>query len=85
MAKSSAQHHYVPRFYLNNFASKANRINVYNLEGEFAKEDISLRKQCRKPNYYKGQSIEAALGHMEDEAAKAFRILMEHPTSKRVC
>ena len=81
MAKSSAQHHYVPRFYLNLFASKAKRINVYNLEGDFAKEDIGLRKQCRRPNYYKDPSIEAALGDMECEAAEAFRVLMEIPTS----
>ena len=82
MAKSSALHHYVPRFYLNLFASKPKRINIYNLENEFAKEDIGLRKQCRRPNYYKDPSIEAALGGMEGEAAEAFRMLMENPSLK---
>ena len=82
MDKSSAQHHYVPRFYLSQFASKARRINIYNLEGKFVKEDISLREQCRRPNYYKDPSIEAALGRMEEEAAKALRILMKDPTPR---
>ena len=82
MDKSSAQHHYVPRFYLSQFASKARRINIYNLEGKFVKEDISLREQCRRPNYYKDPSIEAALGRMEEEAAKALRILMKNPTPR---
>ena len=82
MVKSSAQHHYVPRFYLNRFASKAKRINIYNLGGEFFKEDISLREQCRRPNYYLDSNIEKALSLMEEEAAKAFRDITEQQTSK---
>ena len=52
---------------------------MYNLEGEFFKEDISLREQCRRPNYYKDPSIEAALSSMEEAAAKELKILMKNP------
>ena len=59
MDKSSAQHHYVPRFCLSQFASKAKRINIYNLEGKFVKEDINLREQCRRPTGNDIDSINA--------------------------
>ena len=53
-----------------------------NLEGGFFKEDISLRQQCRRPNYYKDPSIESALGLVEEAAAKALKALTKDPTPR---
>ena len=66
---ATRQHHYVPRFYLARFASKPKRINVYNLRRTLAKEDVSLREQCKKPNFYGDHDTEKALSILESSAA----------------
>ena len=71
----SRQHHYVPKFYLKRFSKDTKRINIYNIRRKLAKENVSLRQQCSKPNYYKDQNIENALSRMEAEAALA----LQHP------
>ena len=66
---ATRQHHYVPRFYLARFASKPKRINVYNLRRNLAKEDVSLKGQCKKPNFYGDSDTEKALSILEARAA----------------
>ena len=66
---ATRQHHYVPRFYLARFASKPKRINVYNLRRTLAKEDVSLKGQCKRPNFYGDSDTEKALSILEAKAA----------------
>ena len=66
---ATRQHHYVPRFYLSRFASKPKRINVYNLRRTLAKEDVSLKGQCKRPNFYGDSDTEKALSILEAKAA----------------
>lgn len=66
---AARQHHYVPRFYLTRFASKPKRISVYNLRRNLAKEDVSLKGQCKKPNFYGDSDTEKALAILEARAA----------------
>ena len=66
---ATRQHHYVPRFYLARFSRKPKRINVYNLRRNLAKEDVSLRGQCKKPNFYGDSDTENALSILEATAA----------------
>ena len=73
------QHHYVPKSYLRRFASKPKRINIFNLQRRIAREDVSIKDQCRKRNYYGDQGIEDALGDLETEAAKAIKSLIIDP------
>ncbi len=73
------QHHYVPQSYLKRFASKPKRINLFNLHRRIAKEDVSIKDQCRKPNYYGDQSNEDALTVMETAAGRAINHLISHP------
>ena len=76
---ATRQHHYVPRFYLSRFASKPKRINLYNLQRNLAKEDVSLKDQCKKPNFYGDADIERALSALEDKAAKCIEQLINNP------
>ena len=73
------QHHYVPASYLRRFASKLKRINIFNLNRRIPREDVSIKDQCRKPNYYGDQSIEDALRDLETEAGSAINHLISHP------
>ena len=73
------QHHYVPKSYLKRFASKPKRINLFNLSRQIAREDISIKDQCRKPNYYGDQSNEDALTDMETAAGRAINHLISRP------
>ena len=75
----STKHHYVPRSYLSRFASKPDRINLFNLHRRITREDVSIKDQCRKPNYYGDQSNEDALTEMETAAGKAINHLISHP------
>ena len=73
------QHHYVPRFYLKRFASKPKRINMFNLQRKIPRQDVSIKDQCRKPNYYGDQTNEDALRDLETEAGKATIRLISDP------
>ena len=75
------QHHYVPRFYLTRFASKPKRINVYNLHHNLAKEDVSLRDQCKKPNLYGDSETEKSLAALEAKAAMCIDREMKQPSN----
>lgn len=51
-------HHYVPQFYLRFFSSDRNlvkkprRIHMFNIKDNFVKENISIKEQCYKRNFY---------------------------------
>lgn len=79
---ATRQHHYVPRFYLSQFASKPKRINLYNLQRKVAKQDVSLKDQCKKPNFYGEADVEQALSLLEAKAAKCIDRLVNNPSTK---
>ena len=47
-----SRHHFVPKFYLKNFASQPKRINIFNLKTGQAVRDGDLRHQCYRPHFY---------------------------------
>lgn len=75
---ATTQHHYVPRFYLGRFSSKPRRINLYNLKSDFAKEDVSLKDQCKRPNFYIDADIERWLSILEARAAECIKRLTDN-------
>ena len=80
MAKK--RHHYVPQFYLRRFASRPKRINVFNLGRGLPIEDVSLKDQCKRPNFYGTQDAERALSVLEGNSARFLLKLTEQPTHK---
>lgn len=64
------KHHYVPRFYLKQFSSKPNRINIYNIKQKIFIEDAGLKNQCYKNRFYGADNeLEYLLvGHVPSEA-----------------
>ena len=75
---ATIQHHYVPRFYLSRFSSKPRRINLYNLQRDLAKEDVSLKHQCKRRNFYTDADIERSLSVLEAKAADYIKRLTEN-------
>lgn len=76
MAKS--RHHFVPRFYLKNFASLPRRINVYNLKTGQAIRDGDLRHQCHRPHFYgETDEVEDSLSVIEGVVATKIRRIIE--------
>ena len=76
LSKQYFKQHYVPQFYLRNFASGDKRIHGYNLEKSLLFMDASLRDQCCKRNFYGSNELESALGHLESKAALALRLIL---------
>ncbi len=65
------KHHYVPRFYLKQFSSKPNRINIYNIKQKLFIEDAGLKNQCYKNRFYGADDeLENLLGDVEAENSK---------------
>lgn len=75
---ATTQHHYVPRFYLGRFSSKPRRINLYNLQRDLAKEDVSLKHQCKRRNFYADADIERWLSVLEAKAADCIKRLTDN-------
>ena len=76
LSKRYFKHHYVPQFYLRNFASGDKRIHGYNLERSLLFMHASLRDQCCKRNFYGSNELETALGQLETKAALALRPIL---------
>lgn len=80
---SNKDHHFVPQFYLRNFASdeKQKQICLFNIERGILMSAVSLRDQCAKHRYYGSQELEHALGKFESRWGLLFkRIIQEEKT-----
>ena len=64
------RNHFVPKFYLNLFASAERRIHLYNLARSKAFQNASIRNQCYRRNFYgKDDDIENYFSKIEDATA----------------
>lgn len=62
--------HFVPRFYLKAFQSKPRRIHLYNLKRALSVENVSLKNQCYKRDFYGSDGeTEEYLASLERELA----------------
>lgn len=60
------KHHYVPRFYLNRFASSPRQINIFHLGEMFSKRSVGLKDQCQSHKFYgKTDELEDILAKLE--------------------
>ncbi len=73
---SKNKHHYVPRFYLKNFASQPRRIHIFHIEKQLAIRSGSLRDQCYKHKLYgRTDDVEDSLSPMEGDIASVIRAI----------
>ena len=80
---TNRKHHYVPRFYLRNFAvTGGRRIHLFNIPSSRNVLNASLRNQCYSSRFYGDDpSIEHALAGIEGAAATVIRDIL---TTKRL-
>jgi hypothetical protein len=72
------KHHYVPQFYLRNFASSPKRINLYNLRTEFSFPDAGIKEQCYRPKLYgETDQVEDFLSKIEADASPILTSIVE--------
>jgi hypothetical protein len=72
------KHHYVPQFYLRNFASSPKRINLYNLRTEFSFPDAGIKDQCYRPKLYgETDQVEDFLSKIEADASPILTSIVE--------
>lgn len=75
---SQQKHHYVPHFYLKQFASAPKCINILNLKDLKSYRNGSLKNQCyRKHLYGLDDSIEKSLAQLEGVAAPAIASIIQ--------
>lgn len=73
------RHHYVPRFYLNAFASAPKRIHLLNIRREQCLPDVSLRDQCYSHRLYgQDDELEDAFAVLETAASPLFRNILRN-------
>lgn len=73
-------HHYVPQFYLRNFASDGERRTVsrYLLSERKSEPSVYIRSQCSEEFFYgNSPTIEKALGDLESRASVVIRKLLD--------
>ena len=74
---SKNKHHYVPRFYLKNFASEPKQIHIFHIEKQLAIRSGSLRDQCYKHKMYgKSDELEDILSKMEGKIAPVIHSIL---------
>jgi hypothetical protein len=82
MVANRAQH-FVPQFLLRNFAAdlEKRQICIFNIKRGKVIERASLRDQCRR-NYFYGRDLtkEHALGQLEAEMDRVFKLLLSGPS-----
>jgi hypothetical protein len=73
------RHHFVPQFYLRNFAvdAKARQIGLYNLPGDRFVRSTSIRDQAQRKKLYGTQGGEQALCDLEGAAAAVLRRVIQ--------
>ncbi len=72
--------HFVPQFYLKNFASNANgkTINIFNMGAEKLITDGGVKQQASKDYFYgKDKMIEDGLGELETKSSLVFRKIIK--------
>ena len=72
------KHHYVPKFYLKEFANDRGKFVIYNLKDEKCIEAVPYKDQCYKSYFYGKDGIwEDQLGEMETKWAVVFKKIKE--------
>lgn len=75
---SQKKHHYVPHFYLKQFASIPRRINILNLKDLKSYQNGTLKDQCyRKHLYGLDDSLEKLLADLEGVAAPTISAIIQ--------
>lgn len=69
MAEYKKQH-YVPQFYLRNFASDRSRVSLYNITNGRFVENANIRTQCYEDYFYGTTGMENLLSQIEGMAAR---------------
>ena len=78
MADKKRQH-YVPRFYMREFADSNKKFSVLNLKTGERIEKVSYSSQCYKDYYYRSDGIwEEQLGEMENKWADVIRSILSY-------
>lgn len=78
MADKKRQH-YVPRFYMREFADSNKKFSVLNLKTGERIEKVSYSSQCYKDYYYGSDGIwEEQLGEMENKWADVIRSILSY-------
>lgn len=72
------KHHYVPKFYLKEFANDKGEFAIFNLKDEKCIEAVPYKDQCYKAYFYGKDGIwEERLGEMETKWAVVFKKIRE--------
>ena len=75
---ANKKHHYVPRFYLRNFASDGRSVNLYNLRQARLVHEANLKNQCfRDYMYGKDGQQEHQLSQLEGGLAPLLRWILD--------
>lgn len=83
---SKGKHHYVPRFYLKNFASEPKRIHIFNIDKGLAIRSGSLRDQCYKNKFYgRTDELEDILAQMEGKISPVITSILSVLRSFHLC
>ena len=67
--------HFVPQFYLSNFSGRetARKVALYHIPSGRYIAGAPIKSQACEDNFYRQLAIEAALGDLEDVAARIIR------------
>ena len=63
------EHHYIPKFYLRLFSTtpRKRRISIYNFDNGLHIQDVSIKDQARKTDFYMNDYIEGIISEIENE------------------
>jgi hypothetical protein len=71
------KHHYVPRFYLNSFASEPRRVHIFHLAGWKAIRSGGIKDQCYKHKLYGAtDDLENILSEMEGKISPIIKFII---------
>ncbi|RTL24979.1 MAG: DUF4238 domain-containing protein [Burkholderiales bacterium] len=74
---ANKKHHYVPRFYLRNFAEDGRSVSLYNFRQDLLVKGANLKNQCYRDYFYGKDGVaEAHLGQLEGGLAELLRIVL---------
>ena len=71
--RRSKKHHFLPVFYLKAWASRPNRIHLYDIKAATTRQDVGLRRQGQEHLYYRDQHNEDTLKAWDARFARVCR------------